>query len=56
MKISHSHFSEISGMIFVQVRAMMVLTTGHTATTRMLAMLAHTAMAGGDVPATVGSG
>ena len=54
MKISHSHFSEITRVIFIQVRTVMVLATGHTASTRMLAMLAHTAMAGGDMPATVG--
>lgn len=54
MKISHSHFSEITRVVFIQVRTVMVLATGHTASTGMLAMLAHTAMAGGDVPATVG--
>lgn len=56
MEISHPHFSEITRVIFVQICAVMVLATSQTASTGMLAMLAHTAVAGGDVPATVGSG
>lgn len=53
MEISHPHFSEITRMIFIQIDAVMVLTTGHTTPTGMLAVLAYTAVTGGDVPATV---
>jgi hypothetical protein len=53
MEIPHPYFSEIARVIFVQVCAVMMLTTGHTAPTGMLAVLAHTAVTGGDVPATV---
>lgn len=40
MEISHANFSKVTGMVFVKVDAMMMHTTGITATTRMLAMLA----------------
>lgn len=53
MEISHSHFSKVTRMILVEIRAVMVLTTCHTASTRMLAMLSDTAVACGNVPATV---
>lgn len=52
MEISHSHFTKVTWMIFVEIRAMMVLTTRHTASTRMLAVLSDTAVACGYVPAT----
>ncbi len=53
MEISHPHFSEITRMVFIQICTVMMLTAGHTTPTGMLAMFAHTAVAGGDVPATM---
>lgn len=40
VEISHTNFSKVSGMVFVKVDAMMMHTTGITATARMLAVFA----------------
>ena len=50
--ISHAHFSEVTGMIFVEIGPMMMLPTRHTTSTRMLSMLANTAVTSGDMAAT----
>merc|ERR1719383_692025 len=47
----HSDFAEVTGMVFVEVDSVMMLTTGVTATTGMLAVLADAAMAMADVTA-----
>ena len=52
MKIPHPHLPKIPGVVLVEIRPMMMLSTCHTAPTRMLAVLAYSAFAGGDVPAT----
>ena len=51
VEVTHADFAKVSGMEAIQVGAMMVLPTGHTTTTGMLAMLAHTTMTGGDMTA-----
>lgn len=53
MEISHSYFPKVTWMILVEIRAVMVLSTCHAASTRMLAMLSDTAVAGGYVSATM---
>jgi ABC-type branched-subunit amino acid transport system ATPase component len=40
-------------MVFIQVRPVVMLTTSHTTTTGMLAVLSHTTVTGGDVTAAV---
>lgn len=53
MKISHSDLAKVSRMVLVQVRAVVVLATRHTASTGVLAVLADAAVTGGDVAAAV---
>lgn len=53
MEIPHSNFSKVPRVIFIEVGAMMMLSTCHTATTGMFAMLAYAAVASGDVAAAV---
>lgn len=42
MEVPHTNFAEITGMVFVEVDAMVMHTTSVTATTRMLTVLANT--------------
>ena len=53
MKIPHADFSKVTRVIFVQIGSVMMLSTSHTATTRMLAVLADTTVTGGDMAATM---
>ncbi len=53
VKVSHTHFTEVTGMVFVEIGAVMMLATGHTATTRMLSVFAYSSMTGGDMTAAV---
>lgn len=53
MEISHPNFPKVARMILVEIRAVMVLSTRHTTSTGMLAMLSDAAVAGGYVSATV---
>lgn len=53
MEVSHADLPKVTGVIFVEVRSVVVLTTSHTASTGVLSMFADTAMTGGDVTATV---
>ena len=46
VEISHSDLTEVTGVVLVKVGAVVVLTTGHTATTGMLAVLADTTVTG----------
>lgn len=46
VEVSHTNLTEVTGMVLVQVGAVVVLTTGHTATTGMLAVLANTTVTG----------
>lgn len=54
MEVSHTNLTEVTGMVLVDVGSVVVLTTGHTTTTGMLAVLADTTLTGGDVTAAVG--
>ena len=38
-------------MVLVEIRSVMVLSTGHTTSTRMLSVFANTAVTGGDMAA-----
>lgn len=51
MKVSHAHFSEVTGMVFVDISSVMMLSTCHTTSTRMLSVLANAAVTGGDMAA-----
>lgn len=53
VEISHSDLTEVTGMVLVQVGAVVVLTTGHTATTGVLAVLANTTVTGLHMTAAV---
>lgn len=44
MEVPHSNLSEVTWMVLVHVRAVMVLPTGQTATARMLSVLAYDTM------------
>ena len=52
MVVSHADFAKVTGMIFVQVRPMVMLSTGQTTTTGVLSMLSYTAVPVRDVTAT----
>ena len=53
MEISHPNLPKVSGVVFVEIRSVMMLSTSHTATTWMLAVFTDTTVAGGDVAAAV---
>lgn len=53
VEVSHSDFPEVTRVVLVEVGAVVVLSTSHTATTGVLPVLADTSMAGGDVAAAV---
>lgn len=49
VEIPHADFPKVTRVIFVEIGPMMMLSTSHTATAGMLAVLAYTAVAGRDV-------
>ena len=49
MEIPHADLSKVTRMVFIEIGSVMVLTTGHTTTTGMLAVLAYTTVTGGDM-------
>jgi hypothetical protein len=49
VEVSHTNLTEVTRVVFVHVCSVVVLTTGKTTTTGMLAVLAHTTVTGGDV-------
>lgn len=53
VEVSHTDLSEVTGMVLVQVGAVVVLTTSHTATTGMLSRLSDTTMTGRNVTAVL---
>lgn len=53
MEIPHSDLSEVSRMVFVEIGSVVVLTTGHTAATGMLAVLSYTSVSGRHMAAAV---
>lgn len=54
VKVSHAHFSEVTRMVLVDVRSVMMLSTSHTTTTWMLPVLAYTTMTSRDMATTRG--
>ena len=52
VEVSHAHFSEVTGVVFVEICPVMMLSTCHTTSTRMLSVFANAAVASGDVTAT----
>lgn len=53
VEVAHTDFTEVTRMVLVEVGTVVVLTTGHTTTTWMLAVLADTTVSGRDVAAAV---
>ena len=49
VEVPHTDFTEVTGMVLVDVGAVVVGTTGHTTTTGMLPVLADTTVTGRDV-------
>lgn len=49
MEVAHTNLAKVAGMVTVHVDAVMVHATSETTTSGMLAMLANTAVTGGDV-------
>lgn len=52
--LSHTNLTEETGVVLVDVGSVVVLTTGHTTTTRMLPVLADTTLTGRHVATAVG--
>ena len=52
VEVPHTHFSEVTRMVFVEIRSMMMLSTRHTTSTGMLSVFPNAAVASGDVAAT----
>lgn len=52
MEVSHTDFTEVTGMVFVEVDAVVVLTSGETATSTVttLTVLTDTTLTVGNVP------
>lgn len=52
---SHTDFTEVARMVLIENGSVVVvvLTTGHTTTTRMLPVLVHSSMTGEDVTAVL---
>jgi hypothetical protein len=53
VEVTHTDLTEVTGVELVNVGAVVVLTTGHTATTGRLAVLADTTVTGGHMAAAV---
>ena len=51
VEVAHTNFTKITRVIFIHEDSVVVLTTRHTATGRMFAMLANSTVTGGDVSA-----
>ena len=49
VEVAHTDFTKVTGMVLVEIGAVVMLTTSHTTTTGMLSVLAHTTMTGRDV-------
>lgn len=56
VEVPHTDLTEVTGVVLVDVGAVVVLTTGHTATTRVLTVLANTTVTGGNMTAAVKRG
>ena len=56
MEVAHADLAKVSRVVLVDVGAVVVLATGHTATTGVLPVLADTTVSGRDVAAAVSEG
>jgi hypothetical protein len=53
VEVSHSDLSEVTWMVLIHVRSVVVLTTGKTTTTGMLAVLSYTTVSSRDMSAAI---
>lgn len=53
VEVTHTNLTEVTRVVLVNVGTVVVLTTGHTTTTGMLAVLADTSLTGRDVTAVL---
>jgi len=53
VEIPHADLSKVTRMVFIEISPVVMLTTGHTTTTWMLAVLADTTVTGGDMTPAV---
>jgi hypothetical protein len=53
VEVAHTDLTEVTRMVLVEIGTMVVLTTSHTTTTWVLAVLANTTVSGRDVAAAV---
>jgi hypothetical protein len=51
VEITHTDLSEVTRMVLVHIRSVVVLSTSKTTTTWMLAMLSYTTVTGGNMTA-----
>jgi hypothetical protein len=51
VEVPHTDLTEVTGVVLVEVGAVVVLTTGHTTTTGMLTVLSDTTVTGGNMTA-----
>lgn len=51
VEMAHTNFTKITRVIFIHEDSVVVLTTRHTATGRVLAVFANSTVTGGDVSA-----
>jgi hypothetical protein len=56
VEVSHTNLTEVTRVVLVKVGTVVVLTTGHTTTTGVLAVLADTTVTGRDVATAVKRG
>jgi sulfur relay (sulfurtransferase) DsrC/TusE family protein len=53
VEVSHTDLSEVTWMVLVHVRSVVMLTTSKTTSTGMLAVLSYTTFTGGNMTAAV---
>ena len=53
MEVPHTNFTEVTGVVLVEVGTVVVLTTGHTTTTGVLTVLANATVTGGNMTAAI---
>ena len=53
VEVPHTDFSEVTRMVLIHIRSVMMLSTSETTSTGMLAVLSYTTMTGRDMSATV---
>lgn len=55
MVVAHTNFTEVTGMVLIEVGAVVVLTTSETATSRMFTVLSNATVTGRDVATVLAS-